>query len=119
MTYLLDRDQEQRSEQYQAIEDIYLEGITDGANGKLPAMSEIIYLQGYCQGMTQARAEIGLKITVSAQQLQSELFAMENKEYPLLCGQCQYLNNRTCTIKGIKRDQSNFACDRVVIDSPF
>ena len=51
MTYLLDRDQEQRVEAYEAIEAIYLEGIGDAADGRLPAMAEVIYIQGYVQGM--------------------------------------------------------------------
>ncbi len=51
MTYLLDRDQEQQRIQDEAVEEIYLSGIGDGFDGRLPAMSEIIYLQGYCVGM--------------------------------------------------------------------
>ena len=118
MTYLLDRDQENRLIQDQCIEEIYLDGITDGADGRLPAMSEIVYLQGYCKGMEQARADMGLKITVKAQQLQSEMFGSQT-EFPLLCGQCQYLNNGKCSIKDIDRNSSQYACDRVVVDSPF
>lgn len=119
MTYLLDRDQEQREEQYQAIEDIYLEGITDGANGRLPSQSEIIYLQGYCEGMRQGRADKGYEITVSASQLQSELFAMEEQEYPLLCGQCAHLINGRCGIKSVVRNSNQYACDRILVDTPF
>jgi len=44
MTYCTDRDQEQRLESYETIEAIYLEGITDAADGRIPAIAEIIYL---------------------------------------------------------------------------
>ena len=118
MTYLLDRDQEQIEASYQAMEEVYLEGVTDGANGKLPAMSEIIYLQGYRQGMEQARADIGLKITVSVQQLQAEMFEVES-ECPLLCGQCAHLINGRCGIKSVTRNSNQYACDRILVDSPF
>ncbi|MGL4618722.1 MAG: hypothetical protein ACRCZS_06635 [Chroococcidiopsis sp.] len=118
MTYLLDRDQEQRERDYQAIEDIYLEGVTDGTNGRLPAMSEIIYLQGYCKGMEQSRADIGLQITVSASSLQSEMFEVET-EYPLLCGQCAHLINGRCGIKGASRNSSQYACEEVLVNTPF
>lgn len=110
MTYCADRDQEQRLEQYTVIEEIYLEGISDAADGRLPAMAEIIYLQGYAEGMRQLRMIV---------RLTPQPVATEVKEYPLLCGQCTYLNNGKCGIKSIARSSTNYACDRVVIDSPF
>ena len=119
MSYCTEIDQEQRLASYQAIEDIYLEGVTDGADGHLPAMSEIVYLQGYCVGMEQGRKELKLKMQVSAKQVQSEMFAVEPKEYPLTCGQCQYLNDGICAIKATPRISANYACDRILVDSPF
>jgi hypothetical protein len=110
MTYCTDRDQDQRLESYEAVEAIYLEGIGDAADGRLPAMAEIIYLQGFCEGMRQLRMQVRLApIPV----------ATEIKEYPLLCGQCTYLNNSKCEIKSIERRSTNYACDRVVVDTSF
>ena len=110
MTYLLDLDQDQRLESYEAIEAIYLEGITDGFDGRLPAMPDVIYLQGFCEGMRQLRMQV---------RLAPQPVITEVKEYPLLCGQCTYLNDGKCGIKGIARSSTNYACDHVVIDSPF
>ena len=108
----IDADQEQRLASYEAIEQIYLEGIGDAMDSRLPQMAQITYLEGYAEGMRQFRKRVRTEILLP-------VINTEPKEFPLLCGQCQYLNNRTCTIKSIKRDQSNYACDRVVIDSPF
>lgn len=110
MTYLLDRDQAQRLEQDEAIEEIYLSGITDAADGRLPAMAEIIYLQGFCEGMRQFRMQVRLAPLP---------IATETQEFPLLCGQCTYLNNGKCAIKSVVRNSSNYACERVVVDCPF
>jgi len=44
--YSIDFDQAQRLEQDEAIEEIYLSGIDDGFDGRLPMMAELIYLQG-------------------------------------------------------------------------
>jgi hypothetical protein len=109
MTYLLDRDQEQQRIQDEAIEEIYLSGITDAADGCFPQMSEVVYLQGYCQGMRDyPRREVKLPV-INAQVSES----------PLLCGQCNFLSNGRCTIKGLTRNANNFACDRINIDCPF
>jgi hypothetical protein len=109
MTYLLDLDQDQRQEQYAAIEEIYLSGITDAADGRLPAMAEILYLQGYCQGMRDyPRREVVLPV-INA----------ETQEFPLVCHQCEHLNNGICSIKSIPRNGNSYACDRVVVDCPF
>ncbi|MGL5926714.1 hypothetical protein [Chroococcidiopsis sp.] len=114
MNISIDFDQEQRAASYEAIEEIYLEGISDGFAGRLPAMAEIIYLQGYCEGMRQGRAEIGINITVTPEQLSTELV-----DLPLLCGQCAHLINGKCRIKDIARNSDMYACDRVLVDSPF
>jgi hypothetical protein len=109
MTYLLDFDQAQRLEQDEAIEEIYLSGITDAADGRLPAMAEVIYIQGYVQGMRDyPRREVKLPVINT-----------EIKEFPLLCHQCTYLNNGICSIKSIPRNSNSYACDRVVVDTPF
>ena len=108
MTYLLDLDQDQRTEQYAAIEEIYLSGISDAADGRLPVMAELTYLQGYCQGMRDyPRREVVLPVINT------------EKEYPLLCHQCAYLNNGKCGIKGITRNGNQYACDRISVDCPF
>ncbi|MBA2750146.1 MAG: hypothetical protein H0U45_15820 [Tatlockia sp.] len=81
MTYLLDRDQEQQRIQDEAIEEIYLSGITDAADGRFPQMSEVIYIQGYVQGMRDyPRVEVMLPV-----------INQEIKEFPLVCHQCQHL----------------------------
>ena len=112
MTYTaaLQQDQERIEAQYAVIEEIYREGISDAADGRLPAMPDVIYLQEFCEGMRQLRMQVRLApLPVTT----------EIKEYPLLCGQCTYLNNGKCEIKSIPRNSTNYACDRVVIDSPF
>ena len=107
MTYLLDLDQDQRLESYEAIEAIYLEGITDAADGRLPVMAEITYLQAYVQGMRDyPRVEVLLPVLTTV-------------EYPLLCHQCAYLNNGICSLKSIPRKSNSYACDRVSVDCPF
>ena len=105
MTYLLD----QRLEQYAAVEEIYLSGISDAADGRLPAMAEIPYIQGYIQGMRDyPRREVLLPIINT-----------DAKEFPLVCHQCQHLNNGICEIKSIPRNSNNYACDRILVDCPF
>jgi hypothetical protein len=109
MTYCTDLDQDQRLEQYEAIEAIYLKGITDAADGRLPAMAEVIYIQGYVQGMRDyPRREVMLPV-INA----------DAKEFPLLCHQCTYLNNGICSIKSIPRNGNSYACDRINVDCPF
>lgn len=109
MTYCTDRDQDQRLEQYAAIEEIYLSGITDAVDGRFPQMSEVIYFQGYCQGMRDyPRREVQLPVINT-----------ETQEFPLLCHQCAYLNNGICGIKGITRNGNQYACDRISVDCPF
>lgn len=109
MTYLLDLDQDQRTEQYAAIEEIYLSGISDAADGRLPVMAELTYLQGYVQGMQDyPRREVQLPVINT-----------ETQEIPLLCGQCHYLNNGKCGIKGITRNGNQYACDLISVDCPF
>ncbi len=109
-TYSIDFDQAQRLEQDEAVEEIYLSGISDAADGRLPAMAEIIYLQGFCEGMRQFRMQVRLAPLP---------VATETQEFPLLCGQCHYLNNGKCGIKRTARNSANYACDRVVVDTPF
>ena len=109
MTYLLDQDQDQRQEQYEAIEEIYLSGITDAADGRFPQMAEVLYLQGYAKGMVDyPRREVMLPIINT-----------ESKEFPLVCHQCYYLNNGICSLKSIPRSSTNYACDRIKFDCPF
>lgn len=109
MTYLLDFDQDQRQEQYAAIEEIYLSGIGDAADGRFPQMAEVLYLQGYAKGMVDyPRREVLLPIINT-----------ESKEFPLLCHQCQHLNNGICSLKSIPRSSNSYACDRISVDCPF
>lgn len=113
MTYsTIDADQEQRAASYEIIEEIYISGIGDAMDALMPQMAEMAYLQGYAEGMRQFRQKVRTEILLP-------VINTSPKEFPLLCGQCQFLDGRTCTIKSITRDQSNYACDRVVIDSPF
>lgn len=105
----IDLDQAQRQQQDEAIEAIYLEGVTDAANGRLPVMAEISYLQGYIKGMKQPKVVTLFPIT--SQEEQSEL--------PLVCGQCAYLNNGKCAIKEVTRNSNSYACDRLKVDCPF
>ncbi|WP_373524811.1 hypothetical protein [Nostoc sp.] len=113
MTYLLDLDQDQRVESYEAIEEIYLEGISDGFDGRLPMNAEIMYLQGYCEGMKQVKM-IDLSINISASMLHEE-----RTELPLVCGQCYYLNNGICSLKTVARNSNSYACPSLQIDCPF
>ena len=109
MTYCIGRDQDQRQEQYKAVEEIYLFGISDAADGRFPQMSEIRYLQGYVQGMRDyPRREVLLPV-----------INQEIKEYPLVCHQCQHLNNGICSLKSIPRKSNSYACDRISVDCPF
>jgi hypothetical protein len=109
MTYCTDRDQEQRLEQYEAIEEIYLSGISDAADGRFPQMAEIIYLQGYCQGMLDyPRREVMLPV-----------INQEIEEYPLVCHQCQHLNNGICSLKSIPRNSNSYACPSISVNCPF
>lgn len=110
MTYTsIDFDQDQRLAAYEAIEDIYMEGVTDAANGKFPVMSEIAYLQGYAQGMKDyPRREVKLPV------ISNEVFEM-----PLLCGQCAHLVGGKCGVKRAERDRNRYACEQVLVDSPF
>ena len=101
---------------YEIIDELYLDGVDDGTNGRLPTTSQLLYLQGYAVGMEESRAEIDLKITVFATQLQSELFPMDGVEYPLLCGECAYLIGNTCAIKATTRNSNNYACSSIFVD---
>ncbi|WP_373529114.1 hypothetical protein [Nostoc sp.] len=105
----IDFDQEQRLKQDEAVEEIYLSGITDAADGRLPVMAEIIYLQGYCAGMKQVKM------------IDSSITAPQGKqtELPLVCGQCQHLNSGKCGIKGITRNGNQYACPSISVDCPF
>ena len=105
----VDFEQEQRLAQDEAFEEIYLSGIGDAADGRFPAMAEITYLQGFCEGMKQ------LKISNSA----VVSFQEEQVELPLVCGQCSYLNNGKCGIKSISRNSNQYACPSISVDCPF
>jgi hypothetical protein len=109
MTYLLERDQEQQRIQDEAVEEIYLSGIGDGFDGRLPMMAEITYLQGYCVGMQQLK-------TTDFRLAHSPI---EQTESPLVCGQCSFLNNDKCTVKQTTRNRNSYACDRINVDCPF
>ena len=111
MTYIaaLEQDQERIEAQYETIEAIYLSGISDAADGRFPQMAEVLYLQGYAKGMVDyPRREIVLPVINT-----------EVQEFPLLCSQCSYLNNGICEIKSIARSSTNYACDRIIVDTPF
>lgn len=103
----IDFDQAQRQQQDEAIEAIYLEGISDAVDGRLPVMAEITYLQGFCEGMKQRYQTI------------DSLPQEEQTELPLVCGQCAYLSNGKCAIKGVTRNSNSYACDRIKVDCPF
>ena len=109
MTYLLDFDQDQRQEQYAAIEEIYLSGIGDAAAGLFPQQAELTYLQGYAKGMVDyPQREVLLPIINT-----------ETKEFPLLCHQCEYLVDGICSIKSIPRNSNSYACNHVSVDCSF
>ena len=110
MTYCTDLDQEQRLEQYAAIEEIYISGMGDAMAGIFPQMAELIYLQGFAEGMRQFRMQV---------RLAPQPVVTEIEEFPLLCGQCEHLNNSICEIKSIPKNSNSYACDRVVINCPF
>ncbi|MBA2748566.1 MAG: hypothetical protein H0U45_07445 [Tatlockia sp.] len=111
MTYTaaLQQDQQRIEAQYEAIEAIYLSGIGDAADGRLPVMAEVPYIQGYVQGMRDyPRREVMLPV-----------INQEIEKFPLVCHQCQHLNNGICSLKSIPRNSNSYACDRVVVDTPF
>ena len=105
----IDFDQQQRLAQDEAFEEIYFSGIGNAADGRLPAMAEVIYIQGYVQGMQNyPRREVQLPVINT-----------ETQELPLLCGQCTHLNNGRCAIKSITRNSNQYACDRISVDRLF
>jgi hypothetical protein len=104
--YSTDFDQAQRLEQDEAIEEIYLSGIGDGFDGRLPMMAELIYLQGYAEGMKQLKTT-DFRLAYSP---------IEQTESPLVCGQCSFLNNDKCTIKQNNRNSNQYACNSINID---
>lgn len=109
MSYCIDRDQDQRLEQDECIEEIYLSGISDAADGIFPQMAELVYLQGYAKGMKDyPRREVVLPV-----------INRDEQNYPLVCGQCAYLANGICGVNGIAASSNKFACDRILVDSPF
>jgi hypothetical protein len=110
LSHSFEIDQDNRTQQDQAMEDIYLEGVGDGFDNRLPVMPNIAYLEGYMEGMRQLRQKVRL-FPVPA--------PTEVKEYPLLCSQCYYLNNGVCSLKSIPRNSNSYACDRIKVDCPF
>ncbi len=109
MPHLLDRDQAQRLASYEAIEEIYLSGIGDDLDGRLPMMAEITYLQGYCVGMQQLKTT-DFRLTITP---------IEQTESPLVCGQCSFFYNDECTVKQTTRNSNQYACSSINIDCPF
>ena len=73
-------------------------------------MPNVAYLEGFCEGMRQLRMQV---------RLAPQLVATEVKEFPLLCHQCEHLNDGICAIKRTARNSSNFACARIKVDCPF
>lgn len=53
MTYALELEQISRQAEDDAVEALYLEGVGDALDNIKPKCAEIVYLQGYCQGMRQ------------------------------------------------------------------
>ncbi|MGL4618336.1 MAG: hypothetical protein ACRCZS_04665 [Chroococcidiopsis sp.] len=53
MPYALELEQISRQAEDDAVEAFYNDGVTDGFTGIKPQCAEIVYLQGYCQGMRQ------------------------------------------------------------------
>ena len=105
----VDFDQAQRLAQDEAFEEIYLSGIGDAADGRLPAMAEVIYIQGYVQGMQDyPRREVQLPVINT-----------ETQEVSLVCGQYTHLNNGRCAIKSISRNSNQYACSSISVDCPF
>lgn len=60
MPYALELEQAAREAQDQAIEAFFLDGVHDGFEGIKPQCAEIVYLQGYCQGMRNFSAQMQL-----------------------------------------------------------
>lgn len=113
MTYTsIDSDQEQRLADYDTLEQLRLEGIGDALDLRLPQQSQIPYLEGYCEGMR-------LNADRPARTVVLPVINQDIKEYPLVCGQCSHLDKGVCKIKGIRRSYEKYACDRVLIDTPF
>lgn len=108
----IDFDQEQRLTDYETLEQLRLEGIGDALDLRLPQQAQVPYLEGYCEGM-RLNAQRPTR-TVVLPVLKNEV-----KEYPLVCGQCSHLVEGVCKLKGIRRNAERYACDRVLIDSPF
>ena len=113
MTYsTIDADQEQRLADYETLEQLRLEGIGDALDLRLPQQALIPYLEGYCEGMR-------LNTDRPARTVVLPVLNEQLNEYPLRCGQCAHLVDRVCKIKSIRRSEERYACDRVLIDSPF
>lgn len=116
MTYASELEQISRQAEDAAIEAFFLDGVHDGFEGNKPQYSEIIYLQGYCQGMKNFEAQSKHIVFLLEREM---AIATEVAELPLVCGQCAHLINGKCAIKNIDRDSSKYACDRIVVDCPF
>lgn len=105
MAYLLDRDQDQRLEQGQIREDLYLSGLTDAADLLPPTSYDSAYRDGYDAGTNN---EYGL-ITLDAYPV----------EVPLTCGQCDYFKFGECSLTGLVRSHNSYACPQAEIYTPF
>lgn len=113
MTYTTEFvDQEQRLAAYETLEQLRLEGIGDALDLRLPQQAQVPYLEGYCEGMR-------LNADRPARAVVLPVLNERIKEYPLVCGQCSHLNNGFCSLKSVRRSYEKYACDRVLIDSPF
>lgn len=113
MTYTsIDADQDQRLASYETLEQLRLEGIGDALDLRLPQQAQVPYLEGYCEGM-RLNADRPTKTVVLP------VLNREINEYPLVCGQCAYLVDGVCKVKRTRRSEDRYACDRVLIDSPF
>lgn len=113
MSYVsIDADQNQRLASYETLEQLRLEGIGDALDLRLPQQAQVPYLEGYCEGMR-------LNAERPARTVELPVLNQEIKEYPLVCGQCSHLVKGVCKIKGTRRNAERYACDRVLIDSPF
>lgn len=111
MTYTaaLQQDQQRIEAQYAVVEEIYIEGIGDAADGRFPRMAELPYLQGFAQGMRDyPRREVTLPVINT-----------EVQEFPLFCLQCSFLNDGICSLKSIPRNGNSYACDRISVNCPF
>ncbi|MGL4620534.1 MAG: hypothetical protein ACRCZS_15960 [Chroococcidiopsis sp.] len=58
MPYALELEQISRQAEDDAVEAFYNDGVTDGFEGIKPQCAEIVYLQGYCQGMRNFSAQM-------------------------------------------------------------